>query len=270
MDATGPASGEGHQGAREFRMHSVLTRSGRILWEHSLYFSLIWAINCTLPILLLGGRNPVNRGISPSHIVIVMLVTLLVGLLVQSIETLMIMQHLIGERARISDAIQRVLSHSVQLVVTFLFVIVTVVVGMFLLVFPGIMAMVTLSVALPACIVESIGPFASLSRSAKLTKFHRWPIFAALAGIATLAMVLDNMAVGAVLRHPEARSAFISVQILLSTALASYLAIVTPVMYHDLRAAKEWADTNRLEPRNNLSVQERRELYERLRGGIPH
>ena len=46
-----------------------------------------------------------------------------------------------------------------------------------LLLFPGLMVMTMLFVSVPACVVERLGPFKSMGRSAWLTKGHRWKIF---------------------------------------------------------------------------------------------
>ena len=41
---------------------------------------------------------------------------------------------------------------------------------------PGIMLMVRWFVAVPACVVERIGPSGSMKRSAELTSGHRWKV----------------------------------------------------------------------------------------------
>src|SRR5262249_9742953 len=50
-------------------------------------------------------------------------------------------------------------------------------IGFLLLIVPGIILFIRWSTALPACVVEGLGPLASMKRSAELTKGHRWKIF---------------------------------------------------------------------------------------------
>jgi hypothetical protein len=47
----------------------------------------------------------------------------------------------------------------------------------FLLLIPGLITLIALFVAIPACVVERIGPSKSMGRSLQLTKGHRWKVF---------------------------------------------------------------------------------------------
>ncbi len=62
-----------------------------------------------------------------------------------------------------------------------------------LLIVPGIMLAIAWSVAIPAKLAEGIGVFASLSRSAALTKGHRWKIF----GLFLITFIVLGIAQGA-------------------------------------------------------------------------
>jgi|ERR1700722_1312810 len=52
--------------------------------------------------------------------------------------------------------------------------------GFLLLIVPGVMMAVAWVVAVPALVVERTGVFGAMSRSAELTRGHRWPIFGLL------------------------------------------------------------------------------------------
>ncbi len=117
--------------------------------------------------------------------------------------------------------------------------------GFVLLVVPGVIALCALYVAVPAVVVEDIGPGEALGRSRALTKGSRWSILAVAVVVGVVTFVVAAaagalVALGAsALPHP--------VPALLSTAI---LALLTPlgacaaaVAYHDLRVAKEGVDT---------------------------
>jgi hypothetical protein len=118
-------------------------------------------------------------------------------------------------------------------------------IGVMLLVIPGYMLMIAWYVALPVVVVERLGPVASLRRSAELTKGHRWKIFGIIivigivAGIVgavvnTIALMFHNHAVHTVIQY------------LLQALLIAFEGVVGVVLYHDLRAAKEGINTERI------------------------
>jgi hypothetical protein len=111
--------------------------------------------------------------------------------------------------------------------------------GFLLLVVPGVMALCALYVAVPAVVVEDVGPGEALGRSRALTKGSRWGILAIalVVGVVTFAVAGAAgalIAYGAsALPHP--------VPALLSSAIVSLLtplgACAAAVAYHDLRVA---------------------------------
>ena len=113
-----------------------------------------------------------------------------------------------------------------------------------LLVVPGLMLGCALSVAMPACIVEDLGVFASLKRSRELTAGHRWPIFWALAAMVLVtfgAIFLANMAIIAVSPATGPLSdlflnAFDTVAMPVAMTL---FVLLSSVLHHTLRALKE-------------------------------
>jgi hypothetical protein len=67
--------------------------------------------------------------------------------------------------------------------------------GLMLFLLPAIVMAVRWVVALPACVVEGLGPFASMRRSADLTEGHRWKIFGLLV-VALLLFIGARIVVG--------------------------------------------------------------------------
>ena len=120
-----------------------------------------------------------------------------------------------------------------------------VIIGSALLVVPGIILYVVWSVAIPVCVVEQKGPFASISRSGELTKGSRWKIFGILLVIwlaNSLAQVVISFALAA-LGSPAVLLLGIFAWFVLAGA---YSSISVAVIYHDLRVAKEGVDVDRI------------------------
>jgi hypothetical protein len=112
-----------------------------------------------------------------------------------------------------------------------------------LLVVPGIIVLCMLYVAVPVCVIEKPGIFASLDRSAKLTKGSRWQIFGLLALVSIVSVVAQIIL-----------KVFLGVFTIWGKLLnfgwlviaTSFGAVLVAVVYHDLRMSKEGMDTNNL------------------------
>jgi hypothetical protein len=115
----------------------------------------------------------------------------------------------------------------------------------FMLVVPAFIVLSMLFVAMPACVVERLGPLKSMGRSAQLTKGHRWGIFGlwivttVAGGIVQSALEgLSNYVGGAPLR--------LVVLLAWGALVGAFYAILVVVAYHDLRVAKEGVDTSQI------------------------
>lgn len=86
-------------------------------------------------------------------------------------------EHLVGRKASLGDSLRVGLSRLVSTFFASMLMWVVLLVGFLLCFFPGLVAMVWLAVALPAIVVERLGPIAGLARSIELTEGHRWTIF---------------------------------------------------------------------------------------------
>ena len=109
-------------------------------------------------------------------------------------------------------------------------------IGLIFFVIPGIILALVLAVALPALIVEGIGVFDSMSRSAELTKHNRMRILGVgllmiliLIGIAIIAGLLSAVTpiLGAI------------VGLVLGILLYPYISMLTAVLYYRLVELKE-------------------------------
>ena len=105
---------------------------------------------------------------------------------------------------------------------------------------PTAILLVMSTVIVPACIVEGLGPLASMIRSAALTKRCRWKIFGMtlLLGLLTIGGgVLSNIVM------PERSGLAAAVDALWFVPLIAYWNAAVIMTYHDLRVAKEGFDT---------------------------
>jgi hypothetical protein len=119
--------------------------------------------------------------------------------------------------------------------------------GLLLLVVPGIIIALMLSVAVPVLMVEGRGVRDSLARSRSLTKGRRWPLLgvfvAAVAGCMAL-IALVTLPFDFLLPQDGAITlvgAIIEMAAQLFTTV--FLAVVVAVAYHELRAAKDGVGT---------------------------
>jgi len=117
--------------------------------------------------------------------------------------------------------------------------------GTLLLIVPGIILWTMWYVAIPACVLEGIGPFEALSRSSFLTSGSRWKVLG-LALVIVLIIAVPGAILQSVLGFTLGWSGLVIgayVGRVLGGALA---AIVAAVLYHELRVAKEGVDVDRI------------------------
>jgi hypothetical protein len=108
---------------------------------------------------------------------------------------------------------------------------------------PMIMLYVMWSVVVPACLVEGLGPVASMTRSADLTRGHRWQIVGImllLILIAIAVLIVVGMLFAVLRFNPIV---LLVVEVALTVAWTAYLDCTIIMTYHDLRVAKEGVDT---------------------------
>jgi hypothetical protein len=113
-----------------------------------------------------------------------------------------------------------------------------------LLIIPAFIVYTMWYVATPACVVESIGPGKSLSRSAELTKGHRWKVFGMLIVLGIIE-ALGNLLVQATVKVLGPTVGLVTSLVWLA-CFGAYSAILAVVTYHDLRVAKEGVDTDQI------------------------
>lgn len=180
----------------------------------------------------------------------VWLVTVILAVIQAGAVTYGTVRHLSGERASVAAMLRVGVRRGLPVVGVGLLAWLGTVLGLFLLVVPGVILGVATCVAIPAAVVERPGVVGAIRRSFALTRGRRWPLFAA--GLAILAIVWVLAAVvqvgatvlsTALLPPPKA-----AVGILVASQLGNVLFSALPlvgiaVAYHELRVEKEGVDT---------------------------
>lgn len=101
-------------------------------------------------------------------------------------------------------------------------------------------------VSTQAIVIDRIGPLAELVRSARLTKDRRWAIFG-LTTIPSISFILLYAGM-AIVSEPVAMEEWLvdAIDYLIAATSTAYFAVLTTILYYDLRREKEGADSGDL------------------------
>jgi len=150
-----------------------------------------------------------------------------------------------GRRGSFGDTVATGLRKVLPVVLVSLAVGVLALLGLALLVIPGLIVMTVYAVAVPAAVVEHLGVGASLNRSAALTKGCRWRIFGVL--LVTIALQVGLEIVIELALDFQGGAIFsLAVSWLLSGATGALYAVLATVIYHELRRVKEGAELDEI------------------------
>jgi uncharacterized membrane protein len=117
--------------------------------------------------------------------------------------------------------------------------------GLAALIIPGLIAVTIFAVAIPACIVEGLGPLASLSRSAALTKGDRWRVFGFLL-VVHLGLGLASQIVIRLVSMASTPGLSLLVLVPLELLVGAFAPVALGVLYVHLRAAREGVDVEQI------------------------
>lgn len=223
--------------AVELRIDNLFGRSFRVLWRHFVAFCLLGAIGAS-PYLLPG---PAGRGTSPWAPWLVMLLTPVT----QAIVLHGTFQDMRGRPFGIGESLKRGLSRFFPIIGLSLCWSIVVVIGLVLLLVPGFLFFTMFFVALPACVVEKLGPIQSMARSAELTKGFRWRVFAVALLVFLAAVVVSAIFDVAFLRSSHQLFARIG-NFAWQAVFDAYYSVVTAVLYSDLRRLREGIDVEQI------------------------
>jgi hypothetical protein len=155
-----------------------------------------------------------------------------------------VVQELRGRPFSVGDSIQIAFRRFLPMLGVAICTTIVIVLGMLLLVVPGIIAACIYYVAMPACIAERAGVFASMSRSRFLTRGHRWQVFGTFVLIFVASIVLV-LILGAIFALTGQAGVLISTQAL-GLIIGSFNGVLVSVFYYELRVAKEGVDIDKI------------------------
>jgi hypothetical protein len=242
-----------------FSVGNVTERGFALFGRHFGKFLILLLIPCGPALLLkwadsaikadaVGGKlgaNPTEALTLSLGVLALTFVFLVLTVVTQAAITLAAFQALQGVPVSVTASLRAGLARFWALVGLVILEGIGFVFGLVLLVVPALFLITIWYVAMPACLIERLGPTASLRRSAALSKGYRWKLFGiillvfitfALAGgmVIAIASVTGNQIVAAVVRS------------LAQTVSATLGAIFAAVIFHDLRVMKEGHDTDRI------------------------
>jgi hypothetical protein len=181
------------------------------------------------------------------------LVGIIISTLVEAALTRVTVQSSEGRTVSFGDALGTAFSVVLPLIGLAIVAGIGIMLGMILLIVPGVILFLMWSVAAPALVVEREGVFAALTRSAELTKGARWKIFGIF-----LILIVGNWLISKVVglvglaAYSPANASGLSatnmvVSIVLGTLLNAVSGTIYPSIYVELRQWKEGTSVEALE-----------------------
>jgi hypothetical protein len=231
----------------ELKAGAVLSRSFAI-WARNIVPFTILSLLVFVPSFAfeyLGLNDGRRFGMTPTMFSLIDSgIRMVLGLVTTSAITYGVVQQLRGRPAPIGASVSFGLTRIVSVLGTSLLVGLCIVVSMVFLIIPGLIVTCMLHVAVPVAVLEKVGAFQSLSRSAELTAGNKSTIFGIvfLLGIMIIALVLlFQLTLGR-----TSVIAFVAGQAGISAVVGALSSTASAVIYHDLRQGKEGIDIEQL------------------------
>jgi hypothetical protein len=234
----------------DFRVGRVFNRTFTVLSRNLLPFCIVTAI-ASLPNFLYAqvgagpaGTTAVDPGASAIRLVVGVILSIVLSALAQAIVLYGAFEDMRGKPVNLIESTKIGLGRILPVIVVAIGSAILAGLAMILLIVPGLIVMTMLLVATPACVVERLGPFKSMGRSAQLTKGHRWKVF----GLWIVTIIVGGITQVALVRLAAIGGYPLQllVQFVVGAVWGAFYAILAVVTYHDLRVAKEGVDTDQI------------------------
>jgi len=249
----------GRFGAGDFRIGQVFSRSWSVFTGNFFTFVMVTGV-ASLPALLVPQPTPASPDNPFQNLGLTLfgsLLMIVLGTVAQAIVLYGAFQVMRGRPIDLAESARIGLRRFFPIVAIAICVSVLAGLASLLLVVPGVIVYLMWFVATPVCVVEQLGPFASMGRSRELTRGHRWKLFglsllilvpAIIVSAIVGAIVLSTMGTGGFLAMSTAMTGTLGkvVNMVWSAVWTAFFAIVIVVTYHDLRVAKEGVDTEQI------------------------
>jgi hypothetical protein len=222
----------------EFRIGRAMSRGFEVLFGNFVVFVVISAL-AAAPLFLFALAP--TGGAKTAGTIAGLLLHFVLSALCQAMIVYATFQALRGRPVRAGESIGRGFGRLGPVLLTSLVTGVIVALGILLLVIPGIILSVIMCVAIPACVVERLGPSQSIERSSYLSRGYRWPIFGAFFAIGIAELIADALITNLT---KDSASVWLSpaISLVWNTLLTAYQTVLVAIIYHDLRVVKDGID----------------------------
>lgn len=225
---------------------TMIRQSLDFVFKNIFWITLI-GLMISLPELFLKWWTPPTEPAIPSWGMLLssfLISTILSPFLLGTITTVF-GEQLFGRHLSWNQGLQKSIKKFIPLVLLLLLLNLVIGLGFILLIIPGIIAMCATTCAIPAMMLENLGPIEALKRSWSLTKNNRFQIFALLC-LATLTMIfISGIPLGIIMMGISMDNPLYDVlsTIILTPVQALFPAIAT-LLFFNLRMNKEAIQTN--------------------------
>jgi len=239
---SGPNPPSGYYHPIAFRVGSALSRAFEVLFGNFFAFIAISLVS-TVPLFFFAFAQ--TSRVRTAATIVDLLLHFVLSAVCEAMIVYATFQALRGRPVRPGESIARGLQRFGPVVLTSILSTVIVTLGFVLLIIPGLIASVVLCVALPACVVERLGPIESVERSSFLSRGYRWPIFGAFFAIGIVSSIA-----GAVISALTAGAGPVwlspAISLVFNTLVNAYQTVLVAIIYHDLRVVKDGIDLEQI------------------------
>jgi MFS family permease len=234
----------------DFRIGRVFDGVISVLRQHMLAFFAVSAI-AYVPIALLVDWTSATDSIAEMHagaiawLAITGLLGWFAGVFAQAVIYHGAYQHLCGRRVSLGESVQACSRRFLTIILLVICIAILTFLAALAFVIPALIVSIMWYVAVPACVVETLGINASLTRSAELTKGHRWKVFGLMLVIGLVSSIVNAMIGG--IQYAVHGEVFQLVTGVIQYGLVGTISTVAMlVAYRELRVAKEGPDMARI------------------------
>jgi hypothetical protein len=229
----------------EFRVGQAMNKAIVVLSRNMLPFCIVTGIAALPSVFIFGDmRGNLTTPNQVTAFAFSALITVVLNAISQAVILYAAFEDMRGRPINIAASLQVGFRRVLPVIGVGLLVGIGAGLGMVLLLVPGLILFTMWYVSTPSCVVERLGPVASMRRSAELTKGHRWKVF----GMFILVAIIGGIGSGIVLGVMTAAGVTIGtvLNLIWAAVFGAYSAVLVVVTYHDLRVDKEGVDTDQI------------------------
>jgi len=230
----------------DFRVGHVISRSVSVLARHFLTFFIVSLIAFSPLLLLRAGSAAAET--DPVQALITLGLGFVLLMVLSMFSSAIILQGAFQDMrnrpVNLLESLKVAFRRFLPLIVLALLESVLLILGLLLLIVPGLILYTMWLVAVAACVVEQTGPWRSLRRSQELTKGHRWKVFGLF--LVLLVLSLINPLLQLVLNATAGATAAAIGNGIWTAIGSAFSSVVMAVTYYDLRVAKEGIDIDQI------------------------